>query len=244
MAIRSHKSATPEAVKDLIRDGFIALDRPDIVALFADMDSNVKFEVFDDVPSSINGIGIQGKFPLTSTTRRRGLYYTPAVTKYLPTTEGTKIDTLYHALIAAGDTFTIAMNRVDIREGNPLDVLTLAKYESCQENAFAAHTDYGFITIGISNEFGLEICIEGTWVRVPANTLYVHTGQWLQRILQKEGFATIGKALHRVSGCTNNRVFAGLFYEPGFNHSFNGKTYGQFIAEQFASTYNGEHPAV
>lgn len=207
-------------------------------------------EILEKIPESINGISIRGKFIRTNTGRRYGAYFGPEVLPYLPADVAERVKSAMMVLKTIADLclqqFAIqyGLNIEKLRKGTNFDTLTWAVYEKTEDIALTGHTDFGLLTIGISDGDGLEFHIDGKWVPVPAGVVYIHTGSFLQMALKELGVKNVAKAVHRVKNCQEGRTFMGWFCDPAVEAVVGGKTYGKFIEEAFSKTYEGEHAEV
>ena len=246
-------------INALINQGIVELEYADANTVkrhFSALKEIITHEVIDSIPENIDNIAIRGRFESNTTGKRRGIYYGRSVDKYLLEKAPLFQDAYKSIQEIALDWLSLIekkYNLESLRDGICFDTLTLALYNGTdkiskrngtdEDISLKGHTDYGLITIGCSNEEGLELYNDGKWITVPCNTPYIHTGKWLQQFLESKGIIP-HKAIHRVKTCNKDRFFLGFFLEPASSSTFNDKTYGEFISEQFTNTYGTEHRKV
>lgn len=228
-------------VRRLIAEGIVPLEGPDakvLVEAFHQLQPIITPEFCNTIPVN----GIRGQLEKGPQSRRSGLYYGPEIDPQLPEVHRKALQSAMQNCLKLADRWFNDIQKVYnldlsyLRQGQKFDTLTCAIYEATQdpEIALVGHTDFGLLTLGISNSEGLELYNNGAWVPIESGKAYIHTATYLQRALQNAGIEA-HKATHRVKNCNAGRFFLGLFYEPGVDVAVNGKKYSDFIKESFAS---------
>lgn len=117
-------------------------------------------------------------------------------------------------------------------------MLTSRRYYQCKENDAGipthAHTDYGLLTLAISDQPGLEVLKNVDWIAAPCGTplprFYVNVGDWLLFQLNNKAFIP---GIHRVPNVMAQRFSVLLFLNPDNNDSIE-TTNGMGTFQQYA----------
>jgi hypothetical protein len=244
-----------DEIERLIKEGIVELTGytgESIRAIFREVKTTMIREDLASIPASIGGNAIRGRFSSVVGGRRDGLYYGGEVDEFLHESQRDILRRASLGLRSIANTYLTnicmkyGLKKEDFRLGTCHDTVTLAWYDEVKgdETALVAHTDFGLLTIGMSDAEGLELEDNGRWVKIPSGTPYIHTGQWLQSALKAKGVTDVHPAKHRVVNSNVNRFFMGLFFEPAIESIQDGKNYGDFVRDQFADAYKSEHTEV
>jgi len=141
--------------------------------------------------------------------------------------------------------FTIDPARRSGFENDDRSVLTARKYKKPKkegETGIPPHSDFGLLTLVVSDQPGLEVYKNRQWVAAPSGPdlrFYINVGDWSLIQLNNESF-TVG--LHRVPEVKDVRHSLALFLNPGFSEELatpkGGKvTFGEYLKHNNKSAY-------
>lgn len=255
-----------DLVNQLISNGIVCLSAHDMETIrddFQQLISILDQIPFDAIPQAIGGNMIRGSFHATEVAHRKGIYYGPEVDQYITdcTVRNTLRDIHQRWIVIADRWFNAichyySLDYTTLRKQPCPDTLLIAIYQRDEKDELNKtgllmdqHTDFGLLTLGMSNQSGLQLLDnlsdqssgERKWHDLSGHTPYIHTAKWLQKLIPNSH-----SAIHRVvnSQESSRRIFIGLFYEPNLTSIIDGETYLESINNSFINYYKGEFDSI
>lgn len=210
-----------------------------VIAVFATLRILLTKELVDSIPSGLGSSRIRGKF---SKSDRDGIYYGSEVDQYLDQSTRRDLRIGYQTFEKVINAYWKAIcRRYELknylyRDSSNSDLLVLTIYRENDSVVMRSYTDFGLLSIGISDDDGIEFRRNGTWKEVPKNNVYVHTGRWLQLALEFRGVRA-DPAVHRMQ-MRAGRFFVGYFFDARPDSVIDDKTFRDSFIESYDFMYN------
>lgn len=127
--------------------------------------------------------------------------------------------------------------------------LALCLYPPSEKVGLNEHTDFGLITLLMTNAPGLEIYNElnNQWFspKISEDSIIVNIGDWM-RLMAKQNGKIISAGKHRVTTVDKEKISLVLFSDAPLSDKIkldDGKeiTYDEFLKIKFNENYNGEY---